>query len=116
MIKRALFKSLIITYGRCFTSSRARGTKLDERAVFEKATQQIIEWHTYMTGLRDNYIAHHSDSTREVNKLYFVIPPDKCPDKTPGIITTSEQITWLTEWDMIEMKKQLFMYWSMLGI
>lgn len=93
IIKTALFKSLIITYGRCFAESQERKIKLEPAHIFKQSknvNHEVV--HDYVVKLRNNHIAHHSDKDSEKIKLFFVIPPAICPDKKPVVLTTSGKI------------------------
>ncbi|MFD2999593.1 hypothetical protein ACFS7Z_04410 [Pontibacter toksunensis] len=94
IIKTALFKSLVITYGRCFAESKERGgIKLEPNHIFKRSENVNHKVsHNYIIKLRNDHIAHHSDMDAEKSKLFFVIPPTICPDKTPVVLTTSGKI------------------------
>jgi hypothetical protein len=69
-VERSLFISSIITYGRCFTQTRGRGTKLDKS---DSIKPQFIELHEYIMELRHEYIAHAgiSDAEKFYATLHF---------------------------------------------
>lgn len=72
IIKTALFKSLIITYGRCFAESQERKIKLEPAHIFKQSknvNHEVV--HDYVVKLRNNHIAHHSDKDSEKIKLFF---------------------------------------------
>ena len=64
-IERSLFISSIITYGRSFTQTRGRGTKLDPDDYIKP---EYMELHKYLMELRHEYIAHAGISDSE--KIY----------------------------------------------
>lgn len=68
--ERSLFISSIITYGRCFTQTRGRGTKLEKTDNIKPKYNQL---HEYIMGLRNEYIAHAgiSDGEKFYATLYF---------------------------------------------
>ena len=75
-IERSLFISSIITYGRCFTKTRGRGTKLEQS---DSIKSEYNKLHEYLMGLRNEYIAHAgiSDGEKFYATLHFKITNDK---------------------------------------
>jgi hypothetical protein len=61
-IERGLFISSIVTYSRCFTQAKGRGTRLDSKNIFNS---EEIKLHEYLMNLRNEYIAHAGTSDGE---------------------------------------------------
>lgn len=74
-IRRSLFISSIITYGRCFTQTRGRGTRLESTKYIKP---QYKELHGEVMNLRHEYIAHAgvSDGEKFYATVYFNIIPE----------------------------------------
>jgi len=61
-IERSIFISSIITYGRCFTKTRGRGTTLESKDYIKP---QYKDLHEHLMELRHEYIAHAGISEGE---------------------------------------------------
>ncbi|OFX55452.1 MAG: hypothetical protein A2046_12285 [Bacteroidetes bacterium GWA2_30_7] len=81
-LKKALWHSIIISYGRCFTdSSKAKLGKLEIREYFKESDEKLRLTHELLMDLRHNFIAHRGITDNEVSVVYFKIPI-KSKDKT----------------------------------
>lgn len=73
LIIKALIKSLVITYGKCFTKNYTRNLKL-EKNIFSPKIQIL---HDKMMQIRHTYVAHADSSTDEHCKFVLLMPPEK---------------------------------------
>jgi hypothetical protein len=76
----ALWQSVIITYGKCFTENKAGLSKL-EKSILDGKQQQLKDLHEVLMDLRHSYIAHRDDTDKEQAVVFMKIPMDK---KTGG--------------------------------
>jgi hypothetical protein len=58
IIKQSLTFFSIITYAKCFTSNKGRGTKLESKHVFKESLNHLIAEHNRILDLRMEYVAH----------------------------------------------------------
>ncbi|WP_316851581.1 hypothetical protein [Pedobacter agri] len=72
----ALWQSLIVTYGKCFTENKAGMSKL-EQSVFENQDEVHRAVHESLMSLRHSYIAHRDDMESEQAIVFMKIPKDK---------------------------------------
>jgi hypothetical protein len=73
IMKKALIKSLVITYGKCFAEAKARKIQLGK----EIFTQKNKKVHDEMIRMRNEYIAHAGSSSNEHCKFVMLLPPEK---------------------------------------
>jgi len=63
ILLKAILRSIVITYGRCFVEADGRGTKLETRDVgFDP---RFIGFHDYIMNMRHQYVAHAGRSEHE---------------------------------------------------
>lgn len=67
----SLFTSIIILYGKCFTSAERRGVKL-EGTMFHNADKKIKRTHQVIIDARDNLIAHAGNTILEKYELVII--------------------------------------------
>ena len=71
-IQLALWQSMLITYGKCFTENKAGFSKL-EKSLFEKYQTKYQLLHENMMGLRHSYIAHRDDTEHEQAMVFIKV-------------------------------------------
>ena len=82
VVRTALWKSAIITYGRCFTDSEDGGqSKLEIKDCF-KNVKYFIPMHTSLINVRNGYIAHRGNNEFEETVLFM-----KVDRKEPEAVT-----------------------------
>lgn len=69
-IEFALWQSILITYGKCFTENKAGFSKL-EKSLLEKHDVKYQLLHEHLMELRHSYIAHRDDTAHE-QALVFI--------------------------------------------
>ncbi|RZK59010.1 MAG: hypothetical protein EOO91_06405 [Pedobacter sp.] len=72
IIEFALWQSIIITYGKCFTDNKAGMSKL-EKSLFEKYDKKYQEIHDHLMLLRHSYIAHRDDTVYEQAMVFIKV-------------------------------------------
>ncbi|WP_316812900.1 hypothetical protein [Pedobacter heparinus] len=72
MTEFALWQSIIITYGKCFTENMAGMSKL-EKSVFEPHDKKYQEIHDHLMDLRHSYIAHRGDTANEQAMVFIKV-------------------------------------------
>ncbi|TKC06672.1 hypothetical protein FA048_15825 [Pedobacter polaris] len=72
IIEFALWQSIIITYGKCFTDNKAGMSKL-EKSLFEKYDKKYQEVHDHLMHLRHSYIAHRDDTVNEQAMVFIKV-------------------------------------------
>jgi len=70
-LQKAIVRSLVVTYGKCFAAAEGRKTKLNSEII----PNELIELHKYLIDMRNGYVAHAGESTHESCKYVLVIPP-----------------------------------------
>ena len=76
IIDLALWHSVIITYGKCFTENQAGMSKL-EKSIFDNQHKEYLEVHENLMDLRHSYVAHRDDTYREQALVFMKIPKNK---------------------------------------
>jgi hypothetical protein len=75
--KTALWKSSIVTYGKCFTdASKSSMSKLEAKDCF-KNNLELLKTHQTIMEARHGFVAHRSDNNYEKTIVYFQVPKDK---------------------------------------
>ena len=72
----ALWQSIIVTYGKCFTENKAGLSKL-EKSVLDDKDQNLRDLHEVLMDLRHSYIAHRDDTDKEQAVVFMKIPIQK---------------------------------------
>lgn len=72
VIELALWQSIIVTYGKCFTASKAGMSKL-EKSVFVNVDEKYSAIHEHLMELRHKYIAHRDDTANEQALVFIKI-------------------------------------------
>lgn len=72
ILLKALFRAIVITYGRCFKNSNARIKILSDDVISEKNK----DVHAELIEIRDKYVAHADDTEYESCRLVFVLSPE----------------------------------------
>lgn len=70
----ALWQSVIVTYGKCFTENKAGMSKL-ERSVLD-GHQALQGLHDLLMDLRHSYIAHRDDTEHEQALVFMKVPKE----------------------------------------
>ncbi|WP_160060318.1 hypothetical protein [Psychromonas sp. L1A2] len=86
LIRKSLYISLVITYGKCFASANGRRLKLDKSAVFNKETDDLKVLHEQLIEARNEYIAHGGNTDLESSSVSLVFHPD-LRNKVPPIMS-----------------------------
>lgn len=74
-IETALWTSIIVTYGKCFTdATQASKSKLEPKDCFSTNDEEIKEMHEQIMTLRHTFIAHRGDTENEQAVVYMKIP------------------------------------------
>jgi len=82
IVKTALFTTVIVLYGKCFTdSSLSKSTKLEAK-IFENEEAKLRDLHLELMHSRHNFIAHRGFSEHEYGKAFFHLD---LKEKTWGI-------------------------------
>ncbi|MCG9972768.1 hypothetical protein [Christiangramia crocea] len=76
IITNALFTTIIISYGRCFTDSSSSKTPKLEDKIF-KNNPDLENLHKDLMEMRHNFIAHRGFSDHSVGKAFLQISPSK---------------------------------------
>lgn len=108
-VKIALFKSLIITYGRCFADGTARGVSLKSESVFKKASDVLKSIHQYIITIRNTHVAHHDNEALHLIRLTIAYPPKAYPNKKP-VTLMSEQFFILPPIELIHSIENVITY------
>lgn len=72
IIEFALWQSIIITYGKCFTESKAGLSKL-EKSIFENFDNKYQTLHEHLMEFRNKYIAHRDDTANEQAMVFIKV-------------------------------------------
>lgn len=68
----ALWQSIIVTYGKCFTENKAGMSKL-EKSIFEKHDKKYQDIHDHLMEVRHSYIAHRGDTVNEQAMVFIKV-------------------------------------------
>ena len=71
-IELALWQSILITYGKCFTENKAGFSKL-EKSLLEKHDNKYELLHEHLMELRHSYIAHRGDTAHEQAMVFIKV-------------------------------------------
>jgi hypothetical protein len=71
-LELALWQSILITYGKCFTENKAGFSKL-EKSQFEQHDIKYQLLHQYLMELRHSYIAHRDDTVHEQAMVFIKV-------------------------------------------
>lgn len=71
-IELALWQSILITYGKCFTENKAGFSKL-EKSLFEQHDKKYQLLHEHLMELRHSYIAHRDDTVHEQAVVFIKV-------------------------------------------
>jgi len=66
-----VYKSFIITYGKCFTVGATRGVSLNAKDIF-KDQNSLFNVHQILLKTRNKYVAHSDSDIFESSEVYFV--------------------------------------------
>lgn len=72
IIMVALWKSAIVTYGKCFTNADDGGPKLEVRDCF-KSHEHFIPIHDSLMSVRNGFIAHRGDNEFEETVMFIKV-------------------------------------------
>lgn len=82
----ALWQSVIVTYGKCFTENKAGMSKL-EKSMLDTHDEKFQVSHDRLIDLRHSYIAHRDDTEKEQAVVFMKISTDKeISDQTEYLI------------------------------
>lgn len=68
----ALWQSIIITYGKCFTENKAGMSKL-EKSIVEQHGKKYQDMHEHLMDIRHSYIAHRGDTVHEQAMVFIKV-------------------------------------------
>ena len=89
ILLKAILRSIVITYGRCFVEADGRGTKLETKDVgFDP---RFIEFHNYIMDMRHQYVAHAGKSEHE--EFIIVCPLSRTTEGNLMYSTTTPLLT-----------------------
>lgn len=71
-IELALWQSILITYGKCFTENKAGFSKL-EKSQLEQHDMKYQLLHEHLMELRHSYIAHRDDTVHEQAMVFIKV-------------------------------------------
>lgn len=71
-----LYKSFLITYGKCFSAGKARGLSLDAKDIF-KDFPDLYKLHKILIKTRNEYVAHGDTTICEQGELYLASTSSK---------------------------------------
>lgn len=72
-LKKSIWQSFIITYGKCFVNAKGRKIKLEPNSVFKKANKDLLRIHDELMELRHQYIAHSGINAYETLEVFLAL-------------------------------------------
>jgi len=96
-IQHSLFSSAVVAYGKCFASAEGRGIKLDKASVFKNANHSLLDAHSNIIDIRNNYIAHAGNTFMENHTVQLVYHPDKERNISPFISVDTDFISHVSQ-------------------
>ena len=66
-----VYKSFVVTYGKCFASGATRGLSLQAKDIFKKQPE-LLTRHLCLIKTRNKYIAHSDSEVFESSEVYLV--------------------------------------------
>lgn len=75
IIQTSLFTSVVILYGKCFTDSTKMKYPKLEPNILDSQEPELKIFHERIMSMRNNFIAHRSETEHEFGKAYFQINP-----------------------------------------
>jgi len=72
----ALWQSIIVTYGKCFTENNAGLSKL-EKKFLDESDPKLQQLHEKLMDLRHSYIAHRDETEKEQALVFLKISKEK---------------------------------------
>ena len=109
LIRKALYVSLVITYGKCFASASGRRLKLDKSAVFNSDTQNLVVLHEQLIEARNQYVAHGGNTDLESFSVSLVFHPNS-NQKIPPIMSVDSYYVNSLSKSSFERYQKLFEY------
>jgi len=74
-ILTALWSSMIIIYGKCFTdASKAKKSKLEIKHILTQGQSSLLDIHEKIMDTRHSYIAHRGDNENDQSIVFFKQP------------------------------------------
>jgi len=89
LVQSALYKSFIITYGKCFVKGKSRGMSLEESHIFSNAEEKIKDIHKSVMETRNKFVAHSDSSIMHQAEICVIYPPDGFENLQPHIVTAT---------------------------
>ncbi|WP_019407701.1 hypothetical protein [Pseudomonas psychrophila] len=90
IVKRSLFTSSVITYGKCFATGELRGVKLDISFIKKIFTPKLLSRHKNIIEIRNKYIAHANTETHEKAHTFIAFDHNPPPNRQPRTYTHAE--------------------------
>jgi len=72
-LNTGIWYSVIIIYGKCFTSNNGGMSKL-EKPLFDTAPKGLMETSEHLLDLRNSFVAHRDDTEKEQALVFLKIP------------------------------------------
>ncbi len=85
---KALYLSMVITYGKCFASAFGRRVRLNARKLF-KSKRELHDVHKDLMDQRNQFVAHSGKSPLERVQTLVVLHPDQSAEAEPMLTTAS---------------------------
>ena len=92
-IAKALFMSCLTIYGKCFTSAKGRGIKLDR----DFAPREFYGRHDEIMELRHTIAAHSGEGRWDAGQVKLVLPPEKGEDIDWYIVPEIERLEYMDD-------------------
>lgn len=105
LIIKALYISLVITYGKCFASAKGRRIKLDKDAVFNKNNKHLEVLHEQLIEARNQYVAHGGNTNLESFSVSLIFQPNLSQKTTPMMSVDSYYVNSISKGSFKKYKK-----------
>lgn len=72
-LKKNIWQSFIINYGKCFVTAKGRKVKLEPNNIFRKGNKDLLKIHNELMELRHQYIAHSGINSNEMLEVFLAL-------------------------------------------
>lgn len=83
-ITQALWHAAIMSYARCFTDAKGRGSRLGKETI-NLLAKNLKSFHAFVMQLRNEYVAHAGNNSQEINITAIVLTPGSIEKKIQGV-------------------------------
>lgn len=83
-ITQALWHAAIMSYARCFTDSKGRGSKLDKNTI-NLLDKNLKSFHAFVMQLRNEYVAHAGHNSQKMTITSIALTPCSIEKKIQGV-------------------------------